>query len=120
MTSAAYSLASLAERITSGDIAWLLRELGSGNARPASGPGEARCLPEVVTQVPPPLGRVFASGFDVSPEVAALLPSQLSLLVKLEDVLDELFAGVEIGGLQLLDDFRKVDEVEFCGLIEDA
>ena len=34
--------------------------------------------------------------------------------------MDEFSADVEIGGLELFDDFRKVDEVEFCGLIENV
>ena len=65
-------------------------------------------------------GHQAASRFDVLPAVASLFPSKPSLLVKLEDVLDELFADVEIGGPKLFDDFRKVDEVEFCGLIENV
>ena len=60
------------------------------------------------------------SGLSVSLAVESLFPSKLSLLVELEDALDELFADVEIGGLELFDDFRKVDEVECCGLIENV
>ena len=60
------------------------------------------------------------SWFSVSPAVESLFPSKLSLLVKLEDASDELFADVEIGGFELFDDFRKVDEVKFCGLIENV
>jgi hypothetical protein len=46
-----------------------------------------------------------ASGFDALPAVTFLFPSELSLLVKLEDVLDELFPVVETGGLTLFDEF---------------